>query len=80
VFWPQSLFNYFPKSNIREISLTLYFKVANSKKKEAELAKTLHGQIAIANAKIAYQIYKKNFGSGRFKKLRNKGARTQRLL
>ena len=48
--------------------------------KEAELAKTLHGQVAIASAKVAYQIYKENFGGKRFKKLQNKGACTQRLL
>ena len=40
VFWPQSLFNYFPKSNIREKLLTPYFKIAHSKKKETELWKT----------------------------------------
>ena len=47
---------------------------------EAELAETLHGQIAVASAKVAYQTYKENFGSERFKKLQNLGARTQRLL
>ena len=55
-------------------------KIMTKGGKEAELAKTLHGQIAIASAKKAYQIYKENFGSERFKKLQNKGARTQRLL
>ena len=55
-------------------------KIIKKGGKEAELAKTLHGQVAIASAKAAYQIYKENFGSNRFKKLQNKGARTQRLL
>ncbi len=48
--------------------------------KDAELAKMLHGQIAIASAKAAYQIYKELFDSVRFKKLADQGAFTQRLL
>jgi transaldolase len=47
---------------------------------KADLAKKVHGQIAIASAKMAYQIYKDIFSSDRFKKLANKGARVQRLL
>ena len=48
--------------------------------KKPEIAKKVHGQIAITSAKIAYQIYKDIFGSDRFKKLADKGARVQRLL
>ncbi|HSB00448.1 MAG TPA: transaldolase, partial [Anaerolineales bacterium] len=40
----------------------------------------MHGQVAIASAKVAYQIYQEIFGSERFKKLSKLGARTQRLL
>lgn len=40
----------------------------------------LKGEIAIASAKKAYQIYKRVFGSERFKKLEEKGARPQRVL
>jgi transaldolase len=47
---------------------------------DADSAKMLHGQVAIACAKVAYQIYKKIFGSDRFRRLADKGARTQRLL
>ena len=47
---------------------------------EAGLARDLHGQVAISSAKIAYQIYREIFGSDRFKKLADKGARPQRLL
>ena len=47
---------------------------------KAELAKILHGQIAVASAKMAYQTYKEIFNSARFRKLAAKGARTQRLL
>jgi transaldolase/glucose-6-phosphate isomerase len=48
--------------------------------RDAELAKTLHGQVAIASAKTAYQLYKQFFNAERFRRLANKGARTQRLL
>jgi transaldolase len=40
----------------------------------------LKGEIAIASAKKAYQMYKKIFCGERFKKLQEKGARPQRLL
>ncbi len=48
--------------------------------KEADLVKKVRGQVAISSAKLAYQIYKEIFSSGRFKKLADKGARVQRLL
>ncbi len=47
---------------------------------KTDLAKRAHGQVAIASAKMAYQIYKEIFGNNRFKKLADKGARVQRLL
>ncbi|MEN6426869.1 MAG: transaldolase [Phycisphaerales bacterium] len=47
---------------------------------EADLAKKIRGQVAIASAKTAYQIYKEIFGSDRSKKLAARGARVQRLL
>jgi transaldolase / glucose-6-phosphate isomerase len=40
----------------------------------------LQGKIAIANAKLAYQRYKRLFVGPRWEKLKAKGARTQRLL
>jgi transaldolase/transaldolase/glucose-6-phosphate isomerase len=40
----------------------------------------LKGEVAIASAKKAYEIYKKIFGSDRWKKLAEKGAKPQRLL
>jgi len=46
----------------------------------ARSAKQAHGQVAIACAKKAYQIYKSLFGSERFEALRNRGATPQRLL
>ena len=47
---------------------------------EADLAKEVRGQTAIASAKMAYQIYKEIFSSDRFMKLADQGARVQRLL
>ncbi len=55
-------------------------KMIQSGGPQAEKAKHLHGQIAIASARAAYQMYKDIFGSERFKKLADQGARPQRLL
>jgi transaldolase/glucose-6-phosphate isomerase len=41
---------------------------------------SLRGKVAIANAKLAYQRYKRLFAGSRWDKLKSKGARTQRLL
>jgi len=46
----------------------------------AGIAGGLQGQVAIASAKAARQIYQEIFNGGRFRKLAQKGARTQRLL
>jgi transaldolase/glucose-6-phosphate isomerase len=48
--------------------------------KDRDVAKKVRGQVAIASAKMAYQIYKEIFGGERFRKLAAQGARTQRLL
>jgi transaldolase len=45
-----------------------------------EIVAGLHGEVAIASAKVAYQIYQEIFGGKRFGNLAKKGARTQRLL
>jgi transaldolase len=47
---------------------------------ESEDARQVRGQVAVASAKVAYQIHKEIFGSERFKKLAGWGARVQRLL
>src|ERR1043166_4156039 len=47
---------------------------------EADVARKVRGQVAIASARIAYQIYKEIFRSERFRKLASRGARVQRLL
>jgi len=41
---------------------------------------SIRGKVAIANAKLAYQRYKRLFAGPRWEALRAKGARTQRLL
>jgi transaldolase len=52
---------------------------ADSKLEELR-ADDLKGELAIANAKLAYQIYKEVFGGSRWKSLAEKGANRQRLL
>ena len=47
---------------------------------EADRLKGLYGKVAIANAKDAYQRYKKIFAQSRWTALRAKGAQTQRVL
>jgi transaldolase len=47
---------------------------------QAETAKAVHGQVAIACAKQAYQIYKSLFASDRYRRLEARGARSQRVL
>ena len=47
---------------------------------ERKMLSGLRGQVAIANAKLAYQRYKRLFVGARWDRLRAKGARVQRLL
>ena len=46
----------------------------------ADVANQVRGLVAVASARVAYQIYKEGFGSDRFRKLAEQGARVQRLL
>jgi len=48
--------------------------------REQQPLKDLHGKVAIANGKLAYQHYLRIFGSDRWKKLAAKGGQTQRVL
>ena len=52
---------------------------ANDPTEKQRLA-ALKGKVAIANAKLAYQDYKRLFSGARWEKLKAKGARPQRLL
>jgi len=47
---------------------------------EADPARQARGQVAIASAKMAYQLYRELFTSDRFKTLATQGAQVQRLL
>jgi transaldolase len=55
-------------------------KIISQKGKQSDLAREVHGQVAVASAKMAYQIYKEMFISDRFKKLHHADAHVQRLL
>lgn len=52
----------------------------SSDQEMVELAKDIKGEVAIANAKLAYQSFKAIFGTARWKLLEEKGARVQRPL
>jgi transaldolase/glucose-6-phosphate isomerase len=52
---------------------------ANDPDEKARL-NALKGKIAVANAKLAYQRYKRLFSGARWKALASQGAKTQRLL
>jgi len=47
---------------------------------KAGVARQVLGQVAIASAKMAYQIYREVFSGNRFTKLKGMGARAQRVL
>jgi transaldolase / glucose-6-phosphate isomerase len=47
---------------------------------EREVQSGLRGKVAIANAKLAYQRFKRLFAGARWERLRARGARVQRLL
>ena len=54
--------------------------IIQSSGRNAQIAKVLLGKIAIANARLAYQEFRKVFESDRFRKLKAQGARLQRPL
>lgn len=55
-------------------------KVSQERPDRAKVAESLKGKIAIASARLAYQVYKEVFGSAEFAKLAEAGAKVQRLL
>ena len=55
-------------------------KQIEAKLKDDPSVEPLLGKVAIANAKMAYQLFKQVFTSDRFLKLRDQGARVQRPL
>jgi transaldolase len=46
----------------------------------ADLAASLRGEAAIASAKLAYQMYREIFAGERFRRVAERGARSQRVL
>ncbi len=53
---------------------------ALSRDKPEAVRRALAGKVAIANAKLAYQTFKRAFDGERWRKLESKGAQKQRLL
>ena len=55
-------------------------KIVAAGGEKAQLAEPLVGEVALASAKVAYQMYKDIFAGPRWQALADKGAHTQRLL
>jgi transaldolase/glucose-6-phosphate isomerase len=55
-------------------------RLKNATPAESVLLESLRGKVAIANAKLAYQSYKKIFAGPRWEALAARGAQTQRVL
>ncbi|MDQ3281382.1 MAG: bifunctional transaldolase/phosoglucose isomerase [Acidobacteriota bacterium] len=55
-------------------------KQIEEKMKDDPSLESIHGKVAISNAKLAYELFQQTFTSERFLKLRDKGARVQRPL
>lgn len=67
-------------SRIDTLADSMLEKIMAQGGKKTDIAKQARGQTAIASAKTAYQIYREIFNNESFRKLGNKGARTQRVL
>jgi len=55
-------------------------KLQDEPGKDGKALADIRGKVAVANAKLAYQMYKKIFAGPRWEKLAARGARRQRLL
>jgi transaldolase/glucose-6-phosphate isomerase len=69
-----------PVGDINSVASFFVSRIDTLADKELENEPGLQGKIAIANAKMAYQLFKQVFESPRFLKLRDQGARVQRPL
>jgi transaldolase len=67
-------------SRIDTLADSMLEKIMAQGGKKTDIAGQARGQTAIASAKTAYQIYREIFNNESFRKLGNKGARTQRVL
>src|SRR3954462_13186402 len=80
--WPvASVANFFVRRLTSVVDKQLDDKIARANDpSEKERLSALKGKVAIANAKMAYQDYKKLFAGPRWEKLAARGAKPQRLL
>ena len=69
-------------SGVRSVASFFVSRIDTEADKQLEElgADDLKGKLAIANAKLAYQIYKQVFGGSRWRILEERGANRQRLL
>jgi transaldolase len=69
-------------SGVRSVASFFVSRIDTEADKQLEEigAEDLKGKLAIANAKLAYQIYKQVFGGSRWQTLEESGANKQRLL
>jgi transaldolase len=67
-------------SRIDTLADSMLEKIMAQGGEKTDIAGQARGQTAIASAKTAYQIYREIFNNESFRKLGNKGARTQRVL
>jgi transaldolase len=63
-----------------EVDKRLDDKIAHSSQAEKERLAMLKGRAAIANAKLAYRLFRQKFAGARWEKLAKQGARLQRPL
>ncbi len=63
-----------------KVDATIDEKLKSASQSDRGHLQTLQGKVAIANAKLAYQYFKRTFSGGRWEKLAAKGAKKQRLL
>ena len=69
-------------SGVRSVASFFVSRIDTEADKQLEElgADDLKGKLAIANAKLAYQVYKQVFGGSRWRSLEERGANKQRLL
>jgi transaldolase len=75
----ESVASFFVSRVDTEVDRRLKELAAHNKDVEAQAAQ-LHGQVAVANSSVAYEVYEEMLRSPRWQALAAKGARPQRLL
>jgi len=65
---------------VSRVDVSVESRLEDAAERERGDVEALLGQAAIANAKLAYREFQKDFGGERFARLRAKGARVQRPL